>query len=617
MKRIDVLPDDVLLEIFDFYRMMDEPSYGNKRREEAWQSLVHVCRRWRNLVFGSPRRLNLRLCCSHKTPATDRLDVWPALPLIVTGNMASSSGVGNIITALGQSKRIYQVDLQLAGPQLEHVLAAMQVPFPELTYLRLQLPDDEIDETPVIPGIPDSFLGQFSPRLRIFQLSGIPFPGLPNLLLSATHLSSLRLHNIRHSGYISPEAIVALLSALSGLSILSLEFRSPQSRPDGGTRSLRPPKRTILPALHTFRFKGVTEYLEDLVTFIDTPHLYDTHITFFNQFVFDCPRLAQLINRTPKLGARDEAHVRFDDSTASVTLRYLPPRYTLNDFRIDISCRESDWQLSSIEQVCNTLHSPFTAEHLYIEHRFLERIWKNDAIENTLWLQLLLPFTAVKNLYLSKEFVPGIAAALRELTKGRITGVLPGLQNIFVEGHESSEHFQADIEQFIAARQLSGHYVALSHWPGDKNTDTNHELNESDAFSYIDTVQAQFNDRPDVYDFFLDILRDFKSDVYVYSRPHHLPPLSLCVGLQAAVLSTRPTSRFLPRIHHKYFFSHRLFDRIDPREVMERISTLFRDHPPLVQGLNTFLPERYRVEVASGSDASKVTTITTPSGSML
>jgi hypothetical protein len=31
--------------------------------------------------------------------------------------------------------------------------------------------------------------------------------------------------------------------------------------------------------------------------------------------------------------------------------------------------------------------------------------------DNTLWLQLLLPFTAVKNLYLFKKFAPGIAAA--------------------------------------------------------------------------------------------------------------------------------------------------------------------------------------------------------------
>jgi hypothetical protein len=59
---IDNLPDDVLLEIFDFYfPVLGYQYFHTKRIVESWQSLVHVCRRWRCLVFGSPRRLNLRL----------------------------------------------------------------------------------------------------------------------------------------------------------------------------------------------------------------------------------------------------------------------------------------------------------------------------------------------------------------------------------------------------------------------------------------------------------------------------------------------------------------------------------------------------------------------------
>ena len=60
------------------------------------------------------------------------------------------------------------------------------------------------------------------------------------------------------------------------------------------------------------------------------------------------------------------------------------------------------------------------------------------AIENTLCLQLLRPFTAVKHFGISKEFVPGIAAALQELVGGGIMEVLPSLQNIFVEELEPS-----------------------------------------------------------------------------------------------------------------------------------------------------------------------------------
>jgi hypothetical protein len=104
-----VLPDDVLLEIFYFYTKMH--SEAGKWKAEAWQWLVHVCRRWRNLVLGSPRRLNLQLYCTPKTPVKDKLDVWPALPLIVWGNMDSTAGTDNLVTALKQSNRVCRVSL--------------------------------------------------------------------------------------------------------------------------------------------------------------------------------------------------------------------------------------------------------------------------------------------------------------------------------------------------------------------------------------------------------------------------------------------------------------------------------------------------------------------------
>ena len=92
----------------------------------------------------------------------------------------------------------------------------------------------------------------------------------------------------------------------------------------------------------------------------------------------------------------------------------------------------------------------------------------NDAIGNDLWLQLLLPFIAVKNLYLSKKFAPGIAAALQEHVGDRITEVLPSLQNIFLKELEPSEPFEEYFGQFVAARQLSNHTIAVSLW--DENS---------------------------------------------------------------------------------------------------------------------------------------------------
>ena len=110
-------------------------------------------------------------------------------------------------------------------------------------------------------------------------------------------------------------------------------------------------------------------------------------------------------------------------------------------------------------------------EDLYIDHRYSRLAWKNDAVEITLWLGLFLLFTGVKNLYLLKKFVPGIAVALQELVGGRITEELPSLQNIFVEGVEPSGPFQENIGQFIAARRLSNHPIAISNWVKDSDSD--------------------------------------------------------------------------------------------------------------------------------------------------
>ena len=225
MKQIDVLPDEVLLEIFDFYV---DPSYKvpsntlnrSKTVVETWQSLIHVCRRWRSLVFRSPRRLNLRLCCTPETPTRDTLDVWPPLPLIIHGNITSSSGTDNIIAALGQSNRVCQIFLWSNNDeQFGKILVAMQVPFPELTDLALY--SFSFMSTPLIPA---SFLGVGGSALplRFVTLCSIPYPGLPNLLLSTTHLIELNLTGFHHSGYISPGAIVALISELTSLETLSL-----------------------------------------------------------------------------------------------------------------------------------------------------------------------------------------------------------------------------------------------------------------------------------------------------------------------------------------------------------------------------------------------------------
>lgn len=91
-------------------------------------------------------------------------------------------------------------------------------------------------------------------------------------------------------------------------------------------------------------------------------------------------------------------------------------------------------------------------------------------------------------------------------------------------------------------------------------------LNVKDALTYLDEVKVQFYNQADVYNNFLDIMKDFKSQ------------------------------------------------SIDTPGVIDRVSSLFRGHPNLIQGFNTFLPPGYRIECSLDPLDPNPIRVTTPTG---
>jgi len=338
----------------------------------------------------------------------------------------------NLVAALKHTNRVCEIRLwPVPSSQWKNVLAAMQQSFPELTDLKLQTNDEKA------PVVPDSFLGGSAPRLRSVRFERISFPGLPNLLLSATGLVKISLQKIPLSGYISPEVMATCLSTLARLTELDLSFMSPPSCPNRESRRPPPLTRSVLPALRHFWFVGVSEYLEDLVAQIESPLLDSLQIKFFHQLIFDTPQLARFISRTPVLKTRNEARMIISHSGASVVV----PGVVGRGLQLEISCQQLDWQLSSLAQLCSssfprTLIS--SLEHLFIyDNKYSRPLWQDD-IENSQWLELLQPFIAVNNLHLSREFTPRIVPALQELVKERKTEVLPALQYLCLEEDHAS-----------------------------------------------------------------------------------------------------------------------------------------------------------------------------------
>ncbi|KAJ6520409.1 paired amphipathic helix [Mycena sanguinolenta] len=95
-------------------------------------------------------------------------------------------------------------------------------------------------------------------------------------------------------------------------------------------------------------------------------------------------------------------------------------------------------------------------------------------------------------------------------------------------------------------------------------------LNVTDALSYLDAVKNECQTRPEVYNAFLELMKDFKNS------------------------------------------------RIDTPCVMERVSTLFQGKQDLIEGFNTFLPPGYRIDVDVSKTSTEfpytIITLTTPTG---
>ena len=140
--------------------------------------------------------------------------------------------------------------------------------------------------------------------------------------------------------------------------------------------------------------------------------LDSVYITFFLQLIFNILRLAQFMGRTTKFQVLKEAHVYCDFYGGHVET--LPPTRAIHKrSALKILCGELDRQLSSLAQVFSSFFpSIHLVEHLYIHRLHHLSVERQDDIENMQWLEILLPFTAVKNLYLTWETAYCIAPAL-------------------------------------------------------------------------------------------------------------------------------------------------------------------------------------------------------------
>ena len=455
---IEELPTKVLLDIFRYY--LDAfPRF--------WTRLVHICRKWRHVVFASQRSLHLRLFCTYGTPVLKYLGCWPSLPIILQYggtpelDLPTPEDEDNIMAALKQSDRIISVHLTVTRTLLEK-LSAINRPVSELEELVLFSRDS--------PRLTLSNSFGWSARLRVLHLTRIAFFALPQLLYSSRRLVDLQLHEVLTPWHFSPEALIDALSGMTQLQSLSLHVLPTRTDHPGTPLpmflplpiSLPSSKCATLPALTCLRFQGITEYLEDLVARIDAPYLSDIEITFLYTFQPHFSKLNKFINQIEKHKSPRRADILFSERAISISF-LQPGAPTCLKIQLSGELLSESEQLFYIGLVCNDL-SVFLSdvEDLRISTTRQSRV--EDGLRHRPWP--LNSFTGVKWIHvignLSAEFVH----TLKEDEWRRKTGdvLLPALHKLYIPQLEPRHAPLSEaLVSFMTSRALSGHPIAVEY----------------------------------------------------------------------------------------------------------------------------------------------------------
>ena len=467
---INALSDDVLLKIFKSF--VDDMHCGFENASNEWHTLVHVCRRWRTLLFTFPRHLNLQLFCSlPERSVKGMLDIWPELPLYIyhCDFTWPEDTTDYVVAALRLNHRVSGIHLEeTSASAWKKFEPLMQHPFPALTHLWLD-PFDTIKAS-------RSLLGGSAPHLQEFNMTQVTFPALPELLLSATNLVLLWYNHVPRPGYISPQAMINGLSALIRLRTLSLTFLKFQPPLDTAIKIPSPHMRTLLPTLLHLSFQGFAEYMEVLVAHIDAPLLQSIEIKLFHQEVLEVSELAKFVRRSDKLSLADLARVTFDSDRILVALTvdqsllvechlYFGHKILL----LELECYEWEFRPSYLAHFCASCFptfSPFKALCIGSPTGRTNH-WRRVIDDlDVPWLELLRLFNTVKLLCLFDNVAHWVAQGLRGLPAEWVTEVLPAMDAVFIRYLEPFGPVMKAISEFADARQLSGCPVSIHDWVG-------------------------------------------------------------------------------------------------------------------------------------------------------
>ena len=290
--QVGTLHDDVLLEIFDFYRQSLRDRRNHERvwnNKNGWFKLAHVCHNWRSVVLASPCRLRLRLYFTHDTPTrAAALQPLSRLPIIVDySNVRWNAKVLRcLISALRYPDRVYRIAIK-GSYKYKHsaiISKALDSSFYALESLELRNSRD----SPAFILLASRFMTSIQ-SLRNLQLDDLS-PILPQVLSFTTSLVDLTLNVFTILDLLDRGDGVSIFPHLQRLSHLrnlqvfdSMKLLVPI---DDVMISSPPTTTTLLPELAYIRLSTGCSEIEWFVAGLVTPSLRELHIS-----IQDAPRL--------------------------------------------------------------------------------------------------------------------------------------------------------------------------------------------------------------------------------------------------------------------------------------------------------------------------------------
>ena len=464
---IHTLNDDALLNIFYLYRLDIPGEYDEDGElnddwsgQRWWYKLAQVCRRWRYLILASPSRLDLHLLCTYGVPIVDMLAHSPSLPLAINywvrGRETTEEDEEGILLALRHSDRAHYIALLLPTPVLRKIITTMDEQFPILE--RFYIASQTEGDTSLV--LPRTFQ---APHLRHFFLFHVALPIGSPLLTTAVGLVSLWLDHIPPSAYFPPAYLLTRLSLMPQLEQLLISFHSPLPNRDVERQLLDTPitMHITLPNLRLFWFKGVSAYLEGLLTPISTPVLSTLQIQLFSQLTFTVPHLLQFMDDTSATLSFSTVQLDFNNDSILLTAPRGGQRDHPSGFWLEITCRHLDWQVSSAAQILPSLQPLLSAvERLTLSHKVHSQSseWHNK-IDRIQWRQLLRPFSNLNALHVQDELVERIADSLQSDDGEPPLELLPTLKEL---GYSGGDDARDAFTSFMDERQVAGHPVNLT-----------------------------------------------------------------------------------------------------------------------------------------------------------